>query len=153
MYSSHARRRIKKNNNKNFVSIVIILAHTLIDDRLPSFPPPRFSSALGGLVPVVHHHSPFHSMTNVLDRQSTLSVALLLLYAVCVLPCPICCLFADGCFACCVYYCWIGRKGSKQSRDKRNNNNKKKNSTEETGQEEETGWKAHGQTSRQQHLK
>jgi hypothetical protein len=126
MYSSHARRRIKKNNNKNFVSIVIILTHTLIDDRLPSFPPPRFSSALGGLVPVVHHHSPFHSMTNVLDRQSTLSVALLLLYAVCVLPCPICCLFADGCFACCVYYCWIGRKGSKQSRDKRNNNNKKK---------------------------
>jgi hypothetical protein len=30
---------------------------------------------------------------------------------------------------------------------------KKKNSTEETGQEEETGWKAHGQTSRRQHLK
>ena len=87
-------------------------------------------------------------MTNVLDRQSTLSVALLLLHAVCV-PCPICCLLADG--------ITVGLDGRGRNNHVINatttTTTTKKNSTEETGQEEETGWKAHGQTSRQQHLK
>jgi hypothetical protein len=39
-------------------------------NTLPPLPP--FLPALGGpVVPVVHHHSPFHSMANVLDRRST----------------------------------------------------------------------------------
>ena len=75
MYSLHAVTR------KSSVSIVVV-AHTFTI-KPPSLPssslsPCSLSPRTGwSRVPVVHHHSPFHSMANVLDRQSTPSVALL----------------------------------------------------------------------------